>query len=63
MNTIGAIAIALHEAQQDSFKAYAKQILLNAEVMANEFRSLGYSLVTGGTDNHMVILDFSQTEM
>ena len=59
MHTIAGIAVALHEAQQGSFKHYAQQILDNAQVMASEFLRLGYSLVTGGTDNHMVVVDFS----
>ena len=59
MNTICAIAIALHEAQTDSFKAYAQQTLRNAQILAQELLSRGYKLVTGGTDNHMVIVDFS----
>lgn len=46
MNTIAAIAVALGEAQQDSFKQYATQILDNAKIMADEFQRLGYKLVT-----------------
>lgn len=61
MNTIAAIAVALHEAQTDAFKAYAQQTLKNAQVMAQTFQELGYKLVTWGTDNHMVVVDFSGT--
>ncbi|MCK9466972.1 MAG: serine hydroxymethyltransferase [Candidatus Absconditabacterales bacterium] len=61
MNTIAAIAVALGEAQTDKFKEYAIQALKNSKVMAEEFINRGYKLVTGGTDNHMVILDFSNT--
>lgn len=61
MNTIAAIAVALHEAQSDSFKTYAQQTLKNAQVMAQTFKELGYKLVTDGTDNHMVVVDFSGT--
>lgn len=57
MNTIAALAIALWEAQQPSFAMYARQVVDNARVMADEFLSLWYTLVTGGTDNHMVVLD------
>lgn len=63
MNTIAAIAVALGEAQQESFKQYATQILKNATIMSDEFLSRGYKLVTWGTDNHMVILDFSSTSV
>ena len=58
MNTIAAIAIALQEATTDSFREYARQSLANAQVMAQEFIRLGYKLVTWGTDNHMIVLDF-----
>ena len=58
MQTIAAIAVALKEAGSDAFREYAKQSLLNAKAMADEFLSLGYHLVTGGTDNHMIVLDF-----
>ena len=46
MNTIAAIAIALQEADSDSFREYARQSLRNAQVMAEEFIKLGYHLVT-----------------
>ena len=59
MNTIAAIAVALHEAQTPAFKAYAEQALKNAQVLSEELLTLNYKLVTGGTDNHMVIVDFS----
>ncbi len=58
MNTISAIAIALKEAWSDTFRDYATQSLRNAQVMAEEFLKLWYHLVTGGTDNHMIVLDF-----
>lgn len=60
MNTIAGITVALGEVQTSAFQHYAKQTLKNAQMMAQTFLSLGYKLVTGGTDNHMVILDFSQ---
>ncbi len=63
MNTISAIAVALKEAESDTFKTYARQTLKNAQVMAEEFLAKWYKLVTGGTDNHMVIVDFSGTAL
>jgi len=57
MNTIAALALALWEAQQPSFADYARQVIANAQTMAEEFRRLGYTLVTWWTDNHMVVLD------
>jgi len=63
MNSICAIAVALHEASSEDFKTYAKQTLENAKIMAQEFTKLWYKLVTWGTDNHMIVIDFSQTEL
>ena len=63
MNSIAAIAVALKEASTPEFKTYAEQILRNAQVMAEEFLSRGYKLVTGGTDNHMIVIDFSGTSL
>ncbi len=63
MNTISAIAVALHEAAQPAFRTYGEQTLANAGTMAEEFLSRGYKLVTGGTDNHMIVLDLSETEL
>lgn len=63
MHTVAAIAVALHEASQPSYQSYAQQILANAQIMAERFLYHGYDLVTGGTDNHMVVVDFSQSDM
>lgn len=63
MNTICAIAVALHEAAQPEFKTYAQQVLDNAKAMADEFVKLWYSLVTWGTDNHMIVVDFTPTDI
>lgn len=63
MNTIAAIAVALHEAQTPAFKAYAEQALKNAQILSSELTARGYKLVTWWTDNHMVIVDFSWTDL
>jgi glycine hydroxymethyltransferase len=47
MNTIAAIAVALHETQTAEFKTYAEQALKNAQVLASELTARGYTLVTG----------------
>lgn len=57
LNQIAAVAVALHEAQQPAFKSYAKQILLNATSLAETLESLGWRLVSGGTDTHLILLD------
>jgi glycine hydroxymethyltransferase len=56
-NTTAAIAIALEEASIPEFKKYAIQIVLNAKVLADELLSLGFKLTTGGTDNHLMVID------
>lgn len=58
-NTIAAVAVCLQKAGQPEFKTYAEQIMANAKVMADEFLALGYRLVSGGTDTHLLILDLS----
>jgi len=57
MNTIAAKAVAFNEALQPSFAIYQKQIIVNAQAMADEFMSLQYRIVAGGTDNHLFIVD------
>eukprot|EP00184_Porphyridium_aerugineum_P007907 CAMPEP_0184691986 /NCGR_PEP_ID=MMETSP0313-20130426/649_1 /TAXON_ID=2792 /ORGANISM="Porphyridium aerugineum, Strain SAG 1380-2" /LENGTH=475 /DNA_ID=CAMNT_0027149777 /DNA_START=106 /DNA_END=1533 /DNA_ORIENTATION=+ len=60
-NTIAALGVALKEALQPEFKAYAIQTRKNAAAMADELVKLGYRLVTGGTDNHLVLWDLRPT--
>ncbi|MBU3917569.1 serine hydroxymethyltransferase [bacterium] len=57
MNTIAAIAITMLKALQPEFQEYARQVLKNAKAMAAAFLKNGASLVTGGTDNHMLVID------
>jgi glycine hydroxymethyltransferase len=56
-HTITALAVALKQAQTDDFKKYQQQVIKNAKALEEELTKLGHSLVTGGTDNHMVLLD------
>ncbi|KAK3637009.1 Serine hydroxymethyltransferase, cytosolic [Elasticomyces elasticus] len=56
-HTITALAVALKQAQTDEFKQYQQQVIKNAKQLEHSFTSLGYKLVTDGTDNHMVLLD------
>lgn len=58
-NIIAAKAVCFFEAIQPSFKKYQHQIILNARVMAQEFIKQGIRLVSGGTDNHLMVLDVS----
>jgi glycine hydroxymethyltransferase len=57
MNNIAGIAVALYEALDPKFKTYAKQVVKNAKVMANQFKKLGYRVVAGGTDSHLLLVD------
>lgn len=57
MHIIAAKAVAFHLAQQPSFATYQQQVIRNAQTMAEEFVSLGYRIVAGGTDNHLFIVD------
>lgn len=56
-NTTAAMAMAFLEASQPAFKAYAKQIALNAKALAKELKALGCELVSGGTDSHLILMD------
>jgi glycine hydroxymethyltransferase len=57
MNNIAGIAVALGEALNPKFKDYAKQVIKNAQAMAKEFQKLGYKVVSGGTDSHLLLVD------
>ena len=57
MHVIAAKAIAFEEAQQPSFKIYMKQVRNNAQAMATAFTERNYKLISGGTDNHMMLID------
>ena len=59
MHIIAGKAVAFKEAQKDSFKKYAQQIITNAKALAKALLSEGFSLVTGGTDNHLILVDLS----
>ncbi len=60
---IAAKAVCFGEALQPEFKAYQHQIILNAKAMEEQFREEGIRMVSGGTDNHLLLLDFTGTEM
>jgi len=58
-NIIAAKAVCFLEAMSPSFKKYQKQILLNAKAMADEFKKQGIRVISGGTDNHLMLIDIS----
>ncbi len=57
MHMIAAKAVCLHEAVQPAFGSYAQQVVENARAMADELLSLGFRLVSGGTDTHLMLAD------
>jgi glycine hydroxymethyltransferase len=61
MHVIAAKAVAFHEAMQSSFTNYQRTILENTLILAGELKNLGLRLISGGTDNHLVLVDLSQT--
>jgi len=58
-HTTAGIAVALREAAQPSFQTYAQQIVANAKALADALLARGYTLVSGGTDNHLILLDLT----
>jgi glycine hydroxymethyltransferase len=58
-HTTAGIAVALHEAKTEAFKAYAHQIVANAKALAAAMVERGFSLITGGTDNHLILCDLT----
>jgi glycine hydroxymethyltransferase len=58
-HTTAGIAVALHEAAQPSFKDYAAQIVANAKALAAAMTGHGFDLVSGGTDNHLILTDLT----
>ncbi len=61
MHIIAAKAVALGEALTDDFKAYARQIVANAKVLSEELTARGVKLVSGGTDNHLMLVKLTDT--
>jgi glycine hydroxymethyltransferase len=57
LNQIAAVAVALKEATGADFKKYTKQVVKNAKVLAEELQKLGWHVVSGGTDSHLVLVD------
>lgn len=63
MHIIAAKAVALGEALTDEFKEYQKQVVKNAAVLADELNKRGVDIVSGGTDNHLMLLDLRSKEI
>jgi glycine hydroxymethyltransferase len=63
MHVIAAKAVAFKEALLPEFKEYARQVVKNAQALAGELTARGYKLVSGGTDTHLMLVDFTGTEI
>ena len=61
MHVIAAKAACAEEALTPAYHDYIRDVVVNAKIMSYEFARLGYDLVTGGTDNHLMLIDFSRT--
>ncbi|MEU9099256.1 serine hydroxymethyltransferase [Streptomyces sp. NPDC048361] len=61
--TTAAIAVALHEAAQPAFCAYAHQVVANAKALAQALLDRGFDLVSGGTDNHLILMDLTSRDV
>lgn len=61
LHTIAAVAVALKEASSPKFAKYAAQIVRNAKTLAGELKKLGLDIVTGGTDNHLMVVDLRKS--
>lgn len=57
VNQIAAVAVALKEAQSAAYKKYVDQVCKNAKALADELKKLGWKILSGGTDNHLVLVD------
>jgi glycine hydroxymethyltransferase len=57
MNQIAAVAVALKEAGTPAFKKYVKQVIKNAKVLSDELKKLGWKIISGGTDSHLILVD------
>ncbi|MEK7588514.1 MAG: serine hydroxymethyltransferase [Patescibacteria group bacterium] len=56
-NNIAGVAVALKEANTPAFKQYAKQVVKNAKTLADELKKLGWHIISGGTDSHLILMD------
>ncbi|MGJ3205294.1 serine hydroxymethyltransferase [Geobacillus thermoleovorans] len=63
MHVIAAKAVAFGEALQDDFKAYAKRVVDNAKRLASALQNEGFTLVSGGTDNHLLLVDLRPQQL
>ncbi len=63
MHVIAGKAVAFKEALQPDFETYGKQVIANAQALAQTLQSLGYNVISGGTDNHLMLVDLRNRNM
>jgi glycine hydroxymethyltransferase len=63
VHNTAALAVALKEAAQPAFKDYAKLVVANARALAAELMAKGYDVVSGGTDNHLILVDLTNKKV
>lgn len=63
MNNIAGIGLALEEAQTDNYTSYVAQVKNNAQALAQALQNYGFSLISGGTENHLLLVDLRETSM
>jgi glycine hydroxymethyltransferase len=63
VHVIAAKAVAFKEAMSEEFVEYSRQVIANARALGDKLMACGYQLVSGGTDNHLVLVDLSNTEL
>lgn len=63
MHVIAAKAVSFEEALRDDFKTYQQQVQRNAKAMGERFMEMGYDLVSGGTDNHLILIDLRNKDL
>ena len=61
-HVIAGVAVALKQAKSPEFKAYQLQTMANAKAMGNALMSKGYHVVSGGTDNHLVLVNLKRSK-
>jgi glycine hydroxymethyltransferase len=61
MHVIAAKAVAFKEAESEEFKTYQYKVVDNARILAREIKNLGFTVITGGTDTHLILIDLINT--
>ena len=63
MHVIAAKAVAFKEAKTEEFKEYQRQIIKNAQTLSHALKNKGYTLISGGTDNHLFLIDLTNKNL